>query len=103
MAFIAIYVTCKDQEEAQKISETLLTKKLAACSNIFPISSSYWWQDDIQSESEYVCLVKSTKKLWKAIKNEVNIIHSYDVPCIMKFDVKANKAYENWIKNNVIT
>ena len=35
------------------------------------------------------------------LRKEVEKIHPYDVPCIMKFDVEANTSYENWIRDSV--
>ncbi|NOQ55699.1 MAG: divalent cation tolerance protein CutA [Nanohaloarchaea archaeon] len=36
--------------------------------------------------------------LCDVVKSEIEKIHPYDVPCIMRIDVKANESYENWIK-----
>ena len=36
---ILIYITCKDKEEAKKISKHLLEKKLIACTNMTPIET----------------------------------------------------------------
>ena len=44
---IVCYVTCKNKTEAKKISKHLLNKKLVACSNMFPVSSMYWWNKKI--------------------------------------------------------
>ena len=40
-----IYITCKDEEEAVKISKHLLDKRLIACSNMYPIRSMFWWNN----------------------------------------------------------
>ncbi len=98
MAFIAIYITNPNTETAQKIVQHLLEKKLVACANIFPIKSAYWWEGAIATEGEVVCLVKSRPELWEAIQAAVTAIHPYTVPCIMKYEVAANAAYEDWIR-----
>lgn len=97
MGFIIIYITHANLQEAKKITSVLLDKKLIACANFFPIESSYWWKGEITSSEEFVSIVKTRKENWRAVKEEVEKLHPYDVPCIMKFEVEANRAYEDWI------
>ena len=96
-----IYITCKDEEEAVKISKHLLDKKLIACSNMYPIRSMYRWQGEIQDEKEFVMMAKTKEKNFGKIKEEVKKIHSYDVPCILKIDAEANASYDKWVNEEV--
>lgn len=102
MSFIAIYVTHKNMEEAEKVSSRLLQQKLIACVNFFPIKSSYRWKGKIESSEEIVSLLKTRTENWEKVKNEVMKIHPYETPCIIKMSVKANDAYESWIKKETI-
>ncbi len=97
MGFIAVYITHENVEEARKVVSHLLEKKLIACANSFPIESTYWWQGAVQTAHEVVSLVKTRSENWETVRSEVEKIHPYDVPCIMRFDVEANDAYESWI------
>lgn len=101
MSFRIIYITHPDEATAVKVSNALLDAKLVACSNIFPISSAYFWNDALHREGEYVTIVKSTRNHLKAITKMVESIHPYDVPCILHFKAKANPSYEAWIKESV--
>ncbi|MBK7873804.1 MAG: divalent-cation tolerance protein CutA [Saprospiraceae bacterium] len=101
MSFIVIYITHSSEAEAKRVSDHLLQQKLVACANIFPINSAYWWQGQIQYEGEWVSIVKTTLENWEKVKFEVEKIHPYDVPCIMKIEVEANNAYEQWIRDEV--
>jgi periplasmic divalent cation tolerance protein len=101
MAFIIVYITHPDENCARQVSEYLLEEKLAACSNIFPIRSAYWWKNAIQQEEEWVSIVKTTSENWSAVQKAVENKHPYAVPCIMKINVEANEAYENWIATSV--
>ena len=93
-----VYITCRDEKEAVKISKYLLEKRLIACSNIHPIRSLYWWKGKIQDEKEYAIIAKTIDKNYNKIKKEVSKIHSYDVPCILKIDAEANESYEKWVE-----
>ena len=43
-------------------------------------------------------LFKVSKENYEEVKKEIENVHSYSVPCIMKIDVSANKKYEDWIR-----
>ena len=98
---ILTYITCKDEDEAVKISKHLLNKKLIACSNMHPIRSMYWWNNKIQDEKEFVLIAKTLEKNYEKIKQEVKKLHSYDVPCILKIDAEANESYNKWVNEEV--
>lgn len=102
MSFIIVYITHPNEDSAQKLTSTLVENKYVACANIFPIKSAYWWEGSIASEDEYVSIVKTIPENWEALKNKVEALHSYEVPCIMKIDVSANAKYESWIKSSVV-
>ena len=95
---IEIYITCKDEDEARKISKALLKKKLIACANFFPIKSMYWWKNKIQDESEYALLVKTRDENYDKVESEVRKLHSYDLPCIVKWNLEGSKPYLDWIQ-----
>jgi periplasmic divalent cation tolerance protein len=97
-----VYITCKDKEEARKISKALLEKKLIACSNMFPIESMYWWKGKIEEDNEVVILAKTKEKNYEKIKEEVKKLHSYEVPCILKLSSEANIDYDKWVDEVVM-
>lgn len=92
-----IYLTCKDIDEAKKISRDLIKNKLVACANIFPITSMYEWDNEIKDEKEVVVLLK-TNSNFDVVEKEIKKLHSYDTPAIYSWTVdKINKDYSNWI------
>jgi len=95
---ITIYVTHKNQAEAEKIADYLLKKKLIACATFFPIKSKFWWQGKIQRANEIVTLLTTKKQNWLKVKAEIKKLHSYQVPCIEKTEFIDNDDYEDWIK-----
>ncbi len=101
MSFIMVYTTHSSEGEANRISQHLLDKKLIACANIFPMSSAYWWQNTIQNEAEWVAIVKTSSEKWAIVKSEIERIHPYETPCIIKITVEANEKYERWIRGEL--
>lgn len=96
---IFIYITCKDKTEAQKIGETLVKEKLAACVNFWPIQSIYRWHRKIVKDKEFILVVKTLKSKFRKIEARVKELHSYQVPCLVGLAVsKISQKYFNWLK-----
>jgi len=98
MNLIFIYITNPTKKEARRIAKHLLQKKLIACANIFPIDSLYWWKDKIVNEKEIVLIAKTKKENFEKVKQEVERIHSYTIPCVVKIAVNSNEKYFKWLK-----
>jgi periplasmic divalent cation tolerance protein len=95
--YIIVFITCETVEEARKIADALLSKKLAACINILPqIESLYWWKGKIEEAKEALLIVKSKTLLLNKIIDEVKLIHSYETPEIIALPIIG--GYENYIK-----
>ncbi len=94
---ILIYITCKDNQEAKKISKHLLEKRLVACTNIHPIESMYWWENKLQEDNEVVIIAKTKEENYEKVKEAIKKIHSYEIPCILKIRAEANEEYNKWI------
>ena len=55
-----VIVTTNSKQEAQKIITNLLRNRLIACGNIIgPISSSFWWKNNVEQSEEFILLLKS--------------------------------------------
>jgi periplasmic divalent cation tolerance protein len=99
---VIVYIVCKDRDEAKKIARHLVEKRLIACGNMFPIESCYNWQGEFVEDAECVLLGKTLEEHWQAIKEEVQRLHSYEVPAILKLgDVEAIESYRRWVAGEV--
>ena len=97
-----IYITNPTMSEARKTARHIINNKLIACANIFPIERTYPWKGKILEEKEFVLIAKTEGRNYSKIIKEVEKIHPYKVPCIIKIPVRANGKYDKWIKNNII-
>ncbi len=102
MSFLIFYITHPDEFTARHIGQKMVELRLAACANYFPIQSSFWWQNNIQTESEWVSLLKTAHELSEELEHAIQTVHPYDVPCILRWEVQANEAYENWVHSETI-
>lgn len=95
------YITTPSEEKAREIARHLLEKRLIGCANIFPIRSLYWWQGKIADEQEAVLIVKTTEGRFDEMKREVERIHPYSVPCIIRLPVEVNDQYAAWLTDEM--
>ncbi len=102
MPFLIFYITHPDEATARNISESLVTQGLAACANVFPIQSAYWWLGAVQQEGEWVSILKTRRALESALEKAIQELHPYETPCIMRWEARANEAYERWIEENTL-
>ena len=95
---ISVHITCGDSEEAEKIAEALLEKKLISCANAAPVLSFYVWKGERKKEKEVLLMCKTRKANFERIERLVKEIHSYETPCIVSFECSdSNREYREWV------
>ncbi len=100
--FSIVYITAGSMDEAKSIGRVLVEERLAACVNIFPITSVYRWKDNIEEAVEFVILVKTVTGKVKDIEKRVKQLHSYEVPCVISFKMDSgSEDYLDWIRECV--
>jgi periplasmic divalent cation tolerance protein len=100
--FSIIYITAGDLPEARKIGRIVVEERLAACANIFPITSIFRWKGNIDEASEFAIIVKTRTENVKKIEKRVKEIHSYEVPCVVSFKIDDGSFdYLEWINDSV--
>jgi periplasmic divalent cation tolerance protein len=103
-SYIVIYITTRDAEEAEKISKSLVKRRLAACVNTIPeVSSRFWWKDKLETSKECLLIVKTRESLLPDIIKSVKKLHSYSIPEIIAMPIiGGDQDYFDWIDNEVI-
>ncbi|MBU1975676.1 MAG: divalent-cation tolerance protein CutA [Nanoarchaeota archaeon] len=99
MPLTLVYIPCPSEDNAREITRHLLEKKIIACANLFPIRSMFWWEGKIVDDYEHVIVAKTTS--YALVKKEVEKIHEYEKPCILKISAEANKKYMDWVKTQI--
>lgn len=97
---IIVLVTTKDITEAEKIAGELVKDGYAACVNIInKVRSIYRWQGEICRDTEALCVIKTIKGNFEALKDKVKSMHSYTVPEVigLPIDVSSDK-YLKWLQ-----
>lgn len=97
----SVYLTFPDLEAATRVGRALLEARLVACVNVLPVARSlFWWEGEIQEESEVVALAKTRAELVPAVAERVRQLHPYDTPCVVAFPVADGDAgYLAWVRS----
>jgi len=97
--YVQIITTTDSRAAAEKIAETLVKEKLAACVQVSgPISSTYEWKGKIERAEEWYCAVKTRKDLYTRVEGRIKALHTYETPEIIALPVlEGNPAYLAWI------
>jgi len=101
-SLIQIQTTVLNEEEAKSIAQTMITEKLSACIQYYPIQSVYTWKGQVEEANEFLVIIKATKDKFEKIKDKLAEIHSYELPQItsIKNDDFLNE-YGKWINTEI--
>lgn len=98
-----LFLSCKNDVEADKISLQLLKKNLIVCAKKIPINSSYLWKNKIESAKEVLLIMDSIEENFEKVNQEVKKIHSYKTYTLLGTKVnQINKEAFDWIKECAI-
>jgi len=99
MKNLVVISTAGSKKEGWKIAQKLVECKLAACVNVIPhVNSFFYWGGKLCREQEVILVIKTIQKQFKKIINEINKIHSYEVPEVISLQVdRGEERYLKWV------
>ena len=99
--FVVVLVTAPNAEVATTLAKTLVAEKLVACVNIVPgLRSIYAWEGKVCDEEEVLCMLKTKRALFTALRERVVALHPYQVPEIIALPLMEGSApYLAWLRD----
>ncbi|MBF8265600.1 MAG: putative divalent ion tolerance protein [Dehalococcoidia bacterium] len=97
--FIQVLTSAGTKEDAQKIAQSVVEKRLAGCAQVVgPITSTYRWDGKLETAEEWLCIIKSRNDLYKELEKAIQQIHPYKVPEILAVPVvEGSQSYLEWL------
>jgi len=91
--------TASSAEEAAKIADALVERRLAACVNVLPgLRSVYRWRDAVERASEWMLVIKTRRERFDDVAAAIRELHSYEVPEVVMLGIeRGDAAYLAWI------
>ena len=98
---LIVLTTAPNEDQAGELADAIVRAKLAACVQVLPpMTSFYWWGDDMQKEKEHLLLIKTLPEKYDELESFIQSNHSYDVPEIVALDAeRVSEAYLAWMKD----
>ena len=97
--YLQVQTTTDSRAEAIELSRLAVEARLAACAQVTgPITSTYWWDDGVQREEEWLVLLKLPAEKYEDLHTFLAERHSYDEPEIIAVPIVVGSAdYLDWV------
>jgi uncharacterized protein involved in tolerance to divalent cations len=97
--YCRVLISATSKREADKISDTLIKKKLAAGTLILKGFSRYWWSEKVVEKIYFNISAFSLFKYKKEIISVVKKNHKDKCPIIAFFQMDGNDEFLMWIED----
>ncbi|MFV0437708.1 MAG: divalent-cation tolerance protein CutA [Desulfopila sp.] len=100
---ILVRTTVENDQDARKLADSLLTRRLVACAQITgPVDSIYWWQGAIVKSSEFILTVKTFDTAYPEVEKLLLAEHPYAVAEIVATPIgQISEAYLAWMNEEI--
>jgi len=90
-------------DEAETLARLLLDRHLAACVSVVPaVRSFYRWKGAVESSTECLLLIKTSRALFPDLCETLQKAHSYEIPEVLAVPVLAGAAnYLEWLGSHL--
>lgn len=99
MQHIRVVLITVPSDEAKDLAKKIVKERFAACVNVVnKVDSYFWWDDEVQTASECLLVVKTTQLMLERLIDFVGEHHPYDLPEIIAMPVSEGlPEYINWV------
>lgn len=103
MSVLLVITNLPDRAAAEKLADTLIEQRVAACVNILaPCLSVYHWKGAVQHTEEHPLLIKTSNERYAALEAAIRAGHPYELPEIVAVPVERGlPAYLDWIVHEI--
>lgn len=99
---VTLLCATSSPEEAARLAEALIARRLAACVQAVPITSWYRWEGAVTHSAEVLLLIKTTRAAAPAAEALLHAEHSYALPEIIRLPIEGGLAdYLAWVRGEV--
>ena len=98
-----VTTTLPDRPAAAQLAALVVEERLAACAQVLgPVSSTYRWEDRVETADEWSCSLKTTAARLPDVMARIRALHPYQVPEIIALPIRGgDAAYLRWIEESV--
>ncbi len=99
-----VLTTAASREEAERLANTLVEERLAACATLIPGAQSvYRWEGRIELSAETLLLLKTEAGRLAELEARLHTLHIYTTPEFLVLRVDAgSRAYLEWLAASLL-
>ena len=96
---LIVYTTVHSKKDGERISRRLVETRMAACITIIPHAESiYRWKNEIQTQMEFLLIIKTVRSQLGNLIAKIKKLHPYDVPEIIALPIVGGSSeYLDWL------
>ncbi len=100
---IVVFSTCGSEAEAERLARLLINERLATCVNLVaPVRSFYRWKGALESATEWMLIIKSSRDLFDRLRVVLEGAHSYELPEVLAVPViDGSPNYMQWLESEL--
>ena len=100
---LLVLTTVARADDAERVAEELVGRRLAACVNVLPgVRSIYRWKGGVERDEERLLLVKTRADRFEALRDAILALHPYEAPELIAVPIEAGSAtYLRWLDESV--
>jgi periplasmic divalent cation tolerance protein len=96
--YAVVTTTTDEEEKARSLASEVINGRLAACAQVYPISSVYRWEGKVEQEREWRIDFKTRGNLVERLAERIGELHDYNTPEIIAVPVHSGSAaYLSWV------
>ncbi len=101
MTPIAVVTIVATREDADRLAESVVGGRLAACAQIEPVESCYFWDGALRRATELRVLFKTTAERYDTVERAILAQHPYELPAVHAVAIdRIHAPYAAWIADN---
>jgi periplasmic divalent cation tolerance protein len=99
---LVVLVTCPNRRVGQRIGDTLVVERLAACVSVVPgLTSIYHWEGRIKREIQVLLVIKTLRGKLPAVTRRVRALHPDSIPEIIALPLVGGfPPYFAWLRES---
>lgn len=92
--------TVGTREDGGRLARGLVESRLCACVSVVPgVESTFRWKGAIQTEAEFLLLIKTTRERIQPIREWLLAHHPYELPELLVFGAESGEPrYLAWLR-----
>ena len=97
---LIVMTTIDSEEKAEELAKGIVEQRLAACVQVLPrMTSFFFWEGAVQREEEHLLLIKTAEEKFGEVEAYIREHHSYDVPEVAAIRAEqVSEPYAKWLR-----